>query len=761
MRRYAFVGWLMMVCNLQPFAQSQFRIGEWRDHLPYQQTISVTHTKDAVWVATPFALLRYDPLGHEIERKSKVNGLSGSSISAIEASAQSGKVVVAYANSNIDVVHDEKIFNIDDILTSNIPADKKINHILISNELAYLSSGLGIIVLDLLKMEVKETYVIGNTGNYIEVFRTARTATHLYAATSEGLKMVSVSEPNPTDFSKWNFALPPSSEIQNVIVFNNNILFRQRDSIFTLQNGIKNFFYADGWEIRNETVSENKLLLSETLGNAGRVLEISMSGAVTKILENSTFIKKPEEVIYFHNKYWIADSITGFSYLEGNSFSSLSPDAPAAISTGKTILQNNILWATAGGINENWQPLDKPAGIFSFINNTWTNYTAATIAGFDSLQDIVSVAIDPSDGSAWAGSFGDGLIHIKNVNEIDYHKQNSQLEPAVTSPGSYRISGLSFDADQNLWITNYGAVNNLHVKRKNNTWLKFAIPLQLTENAVADILIDDYNQKWIISPKNGLIVFNHGQQLDVTSDDRYKLLRNGRGNGNLPDNEVLSIAKDKNGLLWVGTANGVGIIACAAEIFANNSCETILPVVQQDNFPGYLFNGERVQVIAIDGADRKWIGTRNGAWLISADGEKTIHRFTTANSPLPDNDIRSISINGKTGEVFFFTVAGTYSYRGTATEATETSESLFVFPNPVPPDYTGAIAIRGKLNNATIKIVELNGRLIYETKASGGQAIWNGKDFQGRKVASGVYLILLTDEAGKEKLSGKIVIIKK
>ena len=158
--------------------------------------------------------------------------------------------------------------------------------------------------------------------------------------------------------------------------------------------------------------------------------------------------------------------------------------------------------------------------------------------------------------------------------------------------------------------------------------------------------------------------------------------------------------------------------------------------MQQGNFADYLFKGEGVRSIATDGTNRKWVATKKGVWLISADGEKVICNFNESNSPLLSDDVKQIAIDGKTGEVFFATAKGICSFRSTATEATVKSENILVFPNPVPPGFNGSIAIRGVANNAVVKITELNGRLVYQTRALGGQAVWDGKDYRGRNILS-------------------------
>jgi hypothetical protein len=172
-----------------------------------------------------------------------------------------------------------------------------------------------------------------------------------------------------------------------------------------------------------------------------------------------------------------------------------------------------------------------------------------------------------------------------------------------------------------------------------------------------------------------------------------------------------------------------------------------------------LFQDEDVQSIAVDGANRKWVGTKNGLWLLSPEGDKIIYRFTQDNSPLLGNDIKKLAINPNTGELFIASTNGICSFRSTATEGGNNQENVLVFPNPVPAGYNGTIAIRGLSNNALVKITELNGQLVYQTRALGGQAIWDGKRYTGSKAASGVYLVIVRDDTGKEKIATKIVIL--
>jgi ligand-binding sensor domain-containing protein len=345
----------------------------------------------------------------------------------------------------------------------------------------------------------------------------------------------------------------------------------------------------------------------------------------------------------------------------------------------------------------------------------------------------------------------------KNDKAQLFNPRNSSL--MGTTNNSCFTSGVVADSKGNSWVSNSGTTKSIHVYQPDGKWTGFTNPFGITD--VGTLEIDDIGQIWCTTKNaNGLLVYNPGNSLTASADDKWKQYKAGAGIGNLPSNQVNCAVKDKNGFIWVGTDRGIGIIQCAENIFMPAGCEALLPVVQQDRFAGLLFKDENVQTIAVDGADRKWVGTKNGVWLISASGEKVIYRFSANNSPLPGNDISKISIDPITGEVFMATNNGLCSFRSTATEPVSTQEKVLVFPNPVPPGYSGSIAIRGLTNNALVKITNLYGALVYQTRALGGQAIWDGKNTNGTKVASGVYLVICRDDSGTEKIATKITIVQ-
>jgi Two component regulator propeller len=755
------------------FIQSaaQPAIGLWREHLPYNSAIDITASDETVYCATPYSLFAVNIAGRSIERMSRVTGLSETGISCIKYDVANGKLFIAYTNSNIDIVYRNDIHNVPDIKRSTIIGDKTIYNIYPLQKNYYLSTGLGIIVIDGDRYEVKDSWFIGNGGNQVKVNGFASDGTFFYAVTEEGLKKAAINSTNPASYVNWQLLSGnngiTAGACQNVLTLSNKIIVQKNDSLFVLNNNTWSLLYTDGWQVISSSISADKIMLCQRLSNGqSKVTILNADGTVARTLTQLAPISFPRKAIIIANDPWLADQYGGLSHFSASTYEQYKPNSPEATASGEMIVYNNTFYATAGEVNESWNYQYNGNGIFLFKEGIWTNINRYRFSQIDSLLDYITIAIDPRDETVWAGSYGGGLLHIKKDQSFEIFKQNI-IGPAVGDPSSYRISGLAFDGESNLWVSNFGALQPLLVRKSDGNWMKFSIPFPLFENSLTQILIDDNNYKWIVGAKSGtLICFNHGSSVDNTGDDRWKRYASGSGNGNLPEGEVFCIAKDKSGFIWVGTANGIGVIQCPQDVFTGQGCNAVWPIVKHGNFAGYLFNAEEIRSIAVDGADRKWVATRNGVWLVSATGEEVIYNFTEANSPLLSNDVKKITIDGKTGEVYFATLKGICSFRSTATEGGEKNENVMVFPNPVPPGFSGTIGICGLVNNAIVKITEPDGRLIYQTRALGGQAVWDGRDYKGRKISSGVYLVLVSDDGSsgsskKEKAAAKIVFIGK
>jgi len=278
------------------------------------------------------------------------------------------------------------------------------------------------------------------------------------------------------------------------------------------------------------------------------------------------------------------------------------------------------------------------------------------------------------------------------------------------------------------------------------------------------VVVDGANNKWIRVANNsaGLIVFNEGD-LNNPNDDICRPIT--QNNSNLPSNDVLSIEVDLDGDVWVGTTDGVVVFQCGSQATDEEACLGFLQIVNVGGDNELLLKGNSVQAIAVDGANRKWFGTTNGIFLQSESGDELLASFTEVNSPLFDNNVIDIDIRQSTGEVFIGTARGLQSIKTDATEGfVVNNANVTVYPNPVRPDYQGPIAIKGLARDANVKITDVMGQLVYETQALGGQAIWDGNDYNGVRAATGVYLVFSTSTKTFDNptadMVGKILMIK-
>ncbi len=754
---------LLTVGNSQGQGNSLQPIGQWREHLSYRQALQVLKG-NLLYCASNNAVFSISQDGN-LNRYSKMNGLNDLDIGSIGWDQETQQLVVAYSNSNLDVLKGSIVNNIGDIKRSTIAGNKRIASIFCRNGFAYLSTGLGIVLADLRKFEIKDTWFLGKNGAQVSIYSFTADATDFYAATEEGLKKAAIADPNLTNSNNWRLLTAANGlsagAVQQVLTLNNKILVLKNDSLFLQNNGLFSFFYTDkDWPISNITASGTGLQICQRKSSgASRVLVLNESGSILQNLSKPGIISFPKNAIQDGSVIWIADLFGGLSKFDNNTFEQYIPNGPLAVATGDLVFQSEHLYAAAGSVNEAWNYQYNRNGVYDYQLDNWDFKGYFNQPVLDSVLDFISLAIDPRDGAVWAGSYGGGLVRFKEKQTTIYKQKNSSIQPALGDPNSYRVAGLAFDQSGNLWVANYGAAKNIQVRKNDSSWTSIRVPFSLTENALSQVLVDQEQQVWLISPKgNGILCYSPGNSIDATSDDRWKNYLAGSGNGNLPSNNVRCMALDKNGFIWVGTNKGVGIIQCSGSVFTGG-CEALLPVVQQDRFAGLLFQDEDVQTIAVDGANRKWVGTKNGLWLLSPEGDKIIYRFTQDNSPLLGNDVKKLAINPISGEIFIATTNGICSFRSTATQGVSTQENVLVFPNPVPAGFNGTIAIRGLSNNALVKITELNGHLIYQTRALGGQAIWDGKQYTGNKAASGVYLVIVRDDSGKEKLVTKIVLL--
>ena len=741
-RSLFFIGYWLL--SLQVIAQAP-PIGSWRVHHSYAGTLQVVKG-DKIYTATPEAIFSTNNTG-QFEYYNKLTGLSDASIATIQWDSETEQLVVAYTNNNIDIIKGGLVKNIYDLVrTSRI---QKINSIYCEKGMAYVSTNLGVVVIDLFKYEIKESWILGSSGNTLEVFSLTKGTGNWYAATQNGIYTTAVSNTNIADAKSWTVFYNAANNlpIKKISSTPTGLIIEKNDSLLLIQPAATTtLFYKASEQIKAWQFTEQKITIATTdkQTSKARAHQFTIGNATGLIFEKPDTFINPNDCIFSNGIIWISDQVTGLIQLDlsTSSFVKMIPGGPGGQIT-TALLASSAGVLAASNTKKGWAILE---------NGKWQAQK-----GLDSVTGVQSIAINHLDNSIWLTTSELGVAKWQNNKVQLFNPRNSSL--MATANNSCFTSGVVADSKGNSWVSNTGTTKSIHVYQPDGKWTGFTNPFGMTDAGTLEI--DDIGQIWGTTKNaNGLFVYNPGSSLTSSTDDRWKQYKAGTGIGNLPSNQVNCAAKDKNGFIWVGTDRGIGIIQCVENIFTAAGCDALLPVVQQDRFAGLLFKDENVQTIAVDGADRKWVGTQNGVWLISATGEKVIYRFSTNNSPLLGNDISKISIDPLTGEVFIATNNGLCSFRSTATEAVTAQQKVLVFPNPVPPGYSGSIAIRGLTNNALVKITNLYGALVYQTRSLGGQAIWDGKNTNGTKVASGVYLIICRDDSGAEKIATKITIVQ-
>lgn len=741
-------------------------IGTWREHLPYKSTLDIAAAPDRIFAATPYSIFSIGKADGRIVPYSKVNGLSETGIQAIHFDVPTDNLLIAYTNSNLDLLTPDKQINIPDLKRATGVGDKTIHSIAFVNGRYYLATGLGIVLVDPIRALIPETWRLGSSGGSIPIYQFAFDATHFYAATSEGLKSIGRTNPNPANPGNWQRLSGstglPAGACTFTGLLGNNLVAIIRDTLYQRNNNQWNRLYADDWSLLSARISEEKILLCQRRANGqSRLRILNADGSEYRTLAQLAAVSYPQQALLVNGEPWLADRYEGVTrFPTSGPYQQFVVNSPQGRASGELLTVDGHFYATAGSVNASWNYQYNGDGLYAYQEGQWVNYNRYQFPILDSVLDWITLASDKRDGSIWAGSYGGGLVQLRRDRSIRIFKQGSIL-PTIGDAGSYRVSGLAFDAEQNLWISNFGSDRPLAVRTRDSNWLHFTVPFPLTGNALAQIQIDPFGYKWIVSPKgDGLVCYDAGNVLESTNDDRWRWFRAGSGTGNLPANQVYCITVDREGAIWIGTSNGVALIDCLEDPFSATSCAAFRPVVPNGPFAGYLFNGQAVKQIAVDGANRKWVATSNGVFLIDARGEKVVQHFTAENSPLLSNDVLQVAVDGKYGEVYFATDQGICSYRADATDATVSGQELLVFPNPVPPGYTGTIALRGLPDQALVKITELDGRLVFQTKALGGQATWNGQDYRGKRVVSGAYLVLITDPTGKSHRAGRVFFLE-
>lgn len=738
----------------------------WKGYFSYNEIKDVSQTDTQFFAASENALFAKNLTTNDIKTTNTIDGLSSQSISTIYHSPTNKKTLIGYENGLLILIDetDSKIYKFVDIINKQLPPNiKRINHFFEYNNIAYLSCDFGIVQFNIVTQLFGETYFIGTSPSDIKVNQTTVFNGKIYAATQNfGLKSASVTNPNLIDSTQWTTVL--NGNFQGVVSLPNILICAEISG--------QNYKSIDGNTFTNITptlspaaksirVNENQFVITSPnqvlVYNSGLVLTSQIN--ITQLPELPSGFTSATII---GNKIYIGTANKGVvTVIVGSStFEYISPSGPLKNEIFAINAQSSKLWAVYGGYKESLEPLYTQQGFSNYTqDNGWKNFPNSAI---NSARDLVRVTVNPNnENQIYISSHFNGLLKLDSETlTTQYIKTNSGLETifATDLPNeNIRIEQSAFDKKGNLWTTNSIIKSPLKVLLTNGQWQSFnmeAVVDDVFDSRFSKLLIDKNSTKWLVARSDGLIGFNENY------NNKFKKIPIGPEPGNLPS-IIQAAAIDTKNQIWIGTRRGLRVLSSTDAFLNDDPMKANAIIILDNGLAQELLYEQFITDIVVDGANNKWVGTADaGVFQFSANGQETLHHFTSENSPLPNNNVNDVEVNPATGEVYFATQKGMVSFKGTAIKAADNLENVVVFPNPVRPDFDGNVTITGLTNKANVKITDIEGNLVHEQIAEGGSIDWNTTAFGKYQVASGVYMIFIASKDGDLTKVKKVMIVR-
>lgn len=753
---------LFILLGLVFQSQAQDFTDDWVGHFSFNQVEDIAQGNGRIYGASENAVFIFSTLDGSTRTLTTVNGLSGNTISAIYFSEAFDTLLIGYDNGIMDIVvgNSNNVITVVDIFNrpSISPDRKRINHFIESNGFAYISTGFGISLYDLGQLEFDDTYFIGDNGAQLNITQTAIQEEFIYAASTDGgLRRAIVGNTNIIDFNNWSTILP--GVFEGVAALDDALFLVTGNQVLRSTNGT-NFLPFLSFPQAITDLEPNETFISIVYPGNARVYD-SNGGLIASFTNIEGFDTSYRASLIENGILYIATAGTGVASIVLDNTSLITqilPNGPLNNNAFNLASSPGIVYAVHGDYTASYNPSPvRSRGVSKFSEQSWIN------ARTDSLLDarnLTHVTINPSNPSqVFISSFIDGLVELsEDVPLILYDTNNSSLEPVPTTVNNVRINSTAFDRDGNLWIANARGLNTIHRLSPGGQFTPINFGDVVADpTAVSgsdDLVIGPDGKVYLASSNSGLLGFD-------PATNQVARLFGEDGAANLPIDDIRSLEFDLNGTLWVGTRLGLRLLFNPASIFEDGLVSTNAIIILQDNIPQELLNDQVVTDILVDGSNNKWVATADsGVFYFSPNGQETLLHFTTSNSPLPSNNVQDVAIDEASGTVYFGTLRGLVAFQGSETAPAENLENVIVYPNPVRPNFGGEVRVEGLTANTNVKITDLVGNLVYEENTTGGSINWDTTAFGRHKVASGVYLILITGPQALETQISKLMIIR-
>jgi len=732
---------------------AQVKLGEWRAHLPYRHAKTVVDVENKVFCLTESGLFSYALSDNEIKVYGKASGLSESDISTIAWSSETKGLVIAYESGNVDILSDKNIINIPDLKNFKLVGSKNINSIFCLGKLAYLATDFAIVVLNLEKNEVADTYYIGQNGSSLHINDISSYMGYLYAATGDGLYVADIDSYNLADYNNWSRVseMPEASVPVSFVESHDGFLSIARNNSETESE----IFTFDGMNWKKLSGSYGRINALRNFGGDSYWVEnkkinaLTQSGISSFSLAGMAALR--DLVILESGRIFVADYYASLKE-KGDEASVLIPDGASGDRVNGMLSRGDEVWTIAPSqISENSEIWNVSFNDGSY----WTHNNETNTSGFSGISKFTAIESGEANDPLYLGS-SDGTIFY--YSQDVFEKKWSPTNSPISSNG---VADLGFDIDRNLWVLDANSHEGIKVLTQAEDWQSLYYSQVSNRDDLQKILCLKNHDKWVLrSSISSLFAFNVNGSLSNVDDDPTASFNVRDKEGNVLLSDLNDLVEDLEGRIWLGGDKGVAVYSNPGNLFREGDFYASRPVISINGSTQYLLSSEQVNAIAVDGANQKWFGTENsGAFLISGNADEQLLHFNKENSLLPSNTIEKIVVNDETGEVYFATDKGLVSYQNSVTSAEENYSELYVYPNPVRETYRGNITVSGLMTDSTIKICNLTGNLVMDGNSSGGQFVWDGKNFNGSRVSTGIYLIFCSNDDGSEAKVLKLLFI--
>ena len=729
--------------NLSGQNQLGIPTGTWRTHLSYHNPKFCEATSKYVYAATDNGLWRTDNFG-QMTILRKTDGFLAEEITAMKFNAAKNILVIGYIDGGIDLLlNDQRILPILGYKNKSLQGNKQINSISFVGNDALITTEFGILILDLNKFEIRDSYTsIGDLGAQVAIKSACVVNDSIYIATVDKIRCAPWNPfVNLNDYQQWQTLLEIEQPL-HLHNWNDSLIYESERTLYNYYKGSKRTVYISPENIVDVFINDRGLHVFRP----GLILNYHQGQLKTEpinLVSNAT--QSPDGI------YWFCTGLkTGVIKKDPNGELSFRPNGPPNRSIFGMTKSGEWLVSAGGGVSATFGNAFNTSGYYLYNQQGWRSELPSPLS--KNLYDYIFTAHNPINNKYYAATHSFGMIEFTN-GEITarFDETNSPLE-RIDDSMFIHIGGLGIDSKGGMWVVNRNKNKALLYKTLSGDW--YTLSMRNNENDVVGMHIDDQDRKWFIMQGGGIWVFHEGNNLNSTSDDQWIRLTQNNG---LVSNQVLSINRDNNGYVWIGTNQGLNVFT-ARSPFTNPKVERF--IVEQDGAVGYLMGEEYIRDILVDGGNRKWFATTNGVFCIDEYGQRVIKHFTKENSPLLSNRTICLGQVDYSSELFIGTDFGIISYQNDAGKGNDAFGEIKVYPNPVYPKYDGEITIEGLAQNSEVRIADVQGRVVYQTKSNGSKATWNGYRLDGTRPNSGVYFIFAINRDGSETALGKFVFIQ-